>query len=382
MAYNLSSNQQYLLSMVQQNNPEILSKFLNEITNQEREEWEAAKQNPLGAVQLGKVRRGEIEGNDEQQAIIKASAAKEKERQASAAEHYQDVFAKLPLINKEVNPNWSPSEQMEYDALNKKFLLLTPQQAAEVAMYKIMTDDKKPGSAAAKEKAKRLKAAVETDASGVSKILPSLDDETLRKFSTFEEDETRVPSTQSKVALRYAKKAAENALPFEDRPISPFYKTTRKEFQAQFGRDFDASGGATPANMRGLINIKTDLPGRLKDIETGWQDKISWDAQLDAASKFKNPFAQMAASLVAKQKAEKENPVHDYIQSDFDVPPIKKPGEEEGAGRTRTIPTKPVDTKRTTEWVFSPEYDSPSINKSQASNLTGKSVNQKISRIA
>jgi len=187
------------------------------------------------------------------------------------------------------------------------------------------------------------------------------------------------PSTQSKVALRYQKKAEENKLPFEDRPISPFYKTTRKEFKAQFGRDFDASGGATPANMRGLVNIKTNLAGRLEDIESGWQDKMSWEKQLAAAGKYKNPFAKMAASLVAKGEAEKENPVYDYIPSDFDVPEVGNPGEPEGM--ERTLPTKPVDTGRKTEWLFS-GMGEPLAGDKQASNLSGKSVNQKISRIA
>jgi hypothetical protein len=350
MAYNLSSNQQYLLSLVQQNNPEILSKFLNEVTQEEKAKSEAAKQDPLGAVQMARVRKGIITGTDEQQALLKYSDDKETERQAKAAEHYQDLFASIP-------PN--PSE-------------MTPQQAAEVAMYKVMKD-KKYGKTAEK-----LKSAVETKTSGVSQTLTQVNDDTLRSLS-MPADDTRVPSTQNKVALRYLKKYEENQLPFEDRPISPFYKTTRKEFQAQFGRDFDALGGATPANMRGLVNIKTNLAGRLKDIETGWQDKMSWEKQLAAAGKYKNPFAKMAASLVAKGEAEKENPVYNYIPSDFDVPEVGNPGEPEGM--ERTLPTKPVDTGRKTEWLFS-GIGEPLAGDKQASNLSGKSINQKINRIA
>jgi len=351
MAHNLSSNQQYLLSLVQQNNPEILSKFLNEVTQEEREKWQAAKEDPLGAVQMARVRKGIITGTDEQQALLKYSDDKETKRQAKAAEHYQDLFASIP-------PN--PSE-------------MTPQQAAEVAMYKVMTN-KKYG-----EKAENLKLAVENnpdiDAKGV---LSKTNDHFLRTQSV-QTGNPPVPSTQNKVALRYQKKAEENLLPMGERPISPFYKTTRNEFQAQFGRDFDASGGATPANMRGLVNIKTNLAGRLKDIETGWQDKMSWEKQLAAAGKYKNPFAKMAASLVAKGEAEKENPVYDYIASDFDVPEVGNPGEPEGM--ERTLPTKPVDTGRKTEWLFS-GMGEPLAGDKQASNLSGKSVNQKISRIA
>jgi len=352
MAHNLSSDQQYLLSMVQQNNPEILSKFLNEVTQQEREEWQAAKENPLGAVQLAKARKDILHATPDQRAALAASDAKEAKRQASAAEHYQDVFASIPE---------NPSE-------------MTPQQAAEVAMYKTMTNKKLGGNTA-----RKLKIAVETNPDiDVDNVLSKTNDHFLRTQSV-QTGNPPVPSTQNKVALRYQKKAEENALPLGDRPISPFYKTTRNEFQAQFGRDFDASGGATPANMRGLVNIKTNLAGRLKDIETGWQDKMSWEKQLAAAGKYKNQFAKMAASLVAKGEAEKENPVYDYIPSDFDVPEVGNPGEPEGM--ERTLPTKPVDTGRKTEWLFS-GIGEPLAGDKQASNLSGKSVNQKISRIA
>jgi len=353
MAYNLSSNQQYLLSLVQQNNPEILSKFLNEVTQEEKANSEAAKQDPLGAVQMARVRKGIITGTDEQQALLKYSDDKETERQAKAAEHYQDVFASIPE---------NPSE-------------MTPQQAAEVAMYKTMTNKKLGGNTA-----RKLKIAVETNPDiDVDNVLSKTNDHFLRTQSV-QTGNPPVPSTQNKVALRYLKKYEENQLPFEDRPISPFYKTTRNQFKAEFGRDFDASGGATPANMKGLVNIKNNLAGRLEDIEAGWQDKMSWEGQLSAGNKHKNLFARMASTLAAKRKAEEDNPVHDYVASDFDVPEIRRPGELEGM--ERTLPTKPVDTGRKTEWVFSDQYDLPSTDKTQASNLSGKSINQKINRIA
>lgn len=278
MAHNLSSNQQYLLSMVQQNNPEILSKFLNE-----------DRDDPLGAYRMMKDKG-----------------------------------------------NYSPEQQAAYDAAEARRNAPGSKYTGKVADYKV----------------------------GEGVVT----------------GENTSPSTQSKVALRYQKKAEENKLPFGDRPISPFYKTTRNQFRAEFGRDFDASGGATPANMRGLVNIKTNLAGRLEDIESAWQDKMAWEAQLAAGQKYKNPFAKMAATLVAKTKAEKENPVHDYVASDFDVPEIRRPGEPEGT--ERTLPTQPVDTGRKTEWIFSDQYKSDTTDKTQASNLSGKSVNQKINRIA
>jgi hypothetical protein len=290
MAHNLSSNQQYLLSMVQQNNPEILSKFLIE-----------DKEDALGAYRMMKDKRvnkdtGEVTYKDpEQQAAYDKAEAR---RNAPGSKYTGKVTPGMGYI---------PGENV------------------------IIGGD-------------------------------------------------AVPSTQNKVALRYAKKAAENALPLGERPISPFYKTTRNQFRAEFGRDFDASGGATPANMRGLVNIKSNLAGRLEDIEAGWQDKMSWEGQLAAGNKHKNLFARMASTLVAKRKAEEDNPVHSYRASDFDVPEVGNPGETEGTGRT--LPTKPVDTKRKTEWVFSDQYDLPSTDKTQASNLSGKSINQKINRIA
>lgn len=341
MANNLSSNQQYLLSMIQQNNPEILYKFLNEDAPQ--------------AVPGRKNQPTPTETKPSRDSMLDRYADPQKDlereisRQDKAAKHYSEVIGSLPS---------DPSK-------------LSAKQAAEVAMYKIMSKSG-PGS-------ENLKDRVEFANPENTAKLSSMDSDVLRNRSVTT-GVNNSPSTQSKVALRYQKKAEENALPLGDRPISPFYQTTRNQFRAEFGRDFDASGGATPANMRGLVNIKTNLAGRLKDIESGWQDKMAWEAQLAAGQKYKNPFAKMAATLVAKTKAEQENPVHDYVASDFDVPEIRRPGEPEGT--ERTLPTQPVDTGRKTEWIFSDQYNSPSTDKTQASNLSGKSVNQKINRIA
>jgi hypothetical protein len=378
MAYNLSSNQQYLLSLVQQNNPEILSKFLNEVTQEEREKSKAAKEDPLGAVQMARVRKGIITGTDEQQALLKYSDDKEAKRQAQAAKHYKDVFDNLEFNPKEI----------------------TPQQAAEVAMYKAMTKEGNIGG----ESGKKLKAAVEVDipvvtSTGGSTTMSSpsknvrdrvleLDDETLAKKSVNTDYTNPSPSTQSKVALRYQKKAEENALPLEHRPISPFYKTTRSEFSFNLGRDFDASGGANPENMRTLVNVKTNLAGRLHDAERDWRDKISYEEQMKAAEKAGgNPLAMMMATLNAKREAEKKHKVHNYRMSDLDVPPRLQP--KEIRYNPRTISTEPeVDTSSETEWfgadLFKALGGTPDMldDNKQASNLSGKSVNQKISRIA
>jgi hypothetical protein len=241
------------------------------------------------------------------------------------------------------------------------------------------------------------------------------------KFKTMSADEI------GSIAARAAKKESD-----EKTRISPYYKTTRAQFRDEFGRDFDASGGSVPANMKALLNIKTNLAGRLQDIETGWQDKMSWEAQLKAlepfsqrrTSNYKENKQRMDATWDAKTRAEFENPVRTYRARDFDVPGIVQPGEQRSD--SRTLPSQPVDTNRTTEWIDRGMHDSlrtqwndpkqreimrqqgfnpdSMLNTPvegggemridwtkgpgcqgpfcQASNLSGKSVNQKISRIA
>lgn len=163
----------------------------------------------------------------------------------------------------------------------------------------------------------------------------------------------------SKVALRYADKAAENALPFEDQPISPFYKISRREFRDTFGRDYDASGGANTNNMMALQNWKTNLSGRLTRGEEDWQGKMVDKAQKEYAMKNRDLLRRAnsgdaAAAAEFKRgldyvtaQARKANPVADYKPSDMDVPP--GPGQGMGgrpyspqAGE-RTAPTKPVE---------------------------------------
>jgi hypothetical protein len=345
MAQNLSSNQQYLLSMVQQNNPEFYSKLLNEDAPQPK----SGRKNQQAPSPVPSAPKQDTVNYDPTE-----SQNRENSRQNKASEHYKEVIGSLPS---------DPSK-------------LSAKQAAEVAMYRIMSKSG-PGS-------EKLKSDVEGELGDrnyeIVDKLQSISDNALRSRSVTT-GENNSPSTQSKVALRYQKKYDENQLPLGDRPISPFYKTTRNQFRDEFGRDFDTSGRATPANMRGLVNIKTNLSGRLNDIETGWQDKMSWEAQLNAAEKNRgNLPAMLTSTLAAKRKAEEDNPVYDYRASDFDVPEVGNPAEQKGMGRT--LPTKPVDTKRTTEWVFGGNEGIMGGNNNQASNLTGKSVNQRINRIA
>jgi hypothetical protein len=388
MAHNLSSNQQYLLSLVQQNNPEILFKFLNEgrtnrsrihsnpyhtdISSEQRQKWairdaaaadakQKAKDDPFGAIKMGKARRGEFDADPttatEQQNRLKRSDEKYKAIDALNQEHYKELLQRTANMDPETMDAKTAGELLMYKIQSGQTKKSAAERMRDIAMGGALK--KSP------EQEKREQDLLHATS------MPTEPGTFGERFKTMSADEIGT------IAARAAKKEADEIA--GNKPISPFYKTTRNEFKAQFGRDFDASGGATPANMRGLVNIKTNLAGRLKDIESGWQDKMSWEKQLAAAGKYKNPFAKMAASLVAKGEAEKENPVYDYIPSDFDVPEVGNPGEPEGM--ERTLPTKPVDTERKTEWLFN-GIGEPLAGDKQASNLSGKSVNQKISRIA
>ena len=389
MAHNLSSNQQYLLSMVQQNNPEILSKFLNEgridrarvhsdpydagISAEQRARWaardaaaaaekERARNDPYGAVRMAKARRGEVSADPneaaEQQRRLANSDAKQAKMDELNKEHYSELLKRTANMDPEKMDAKTAGQLLMYKIQTGQNKKTPEQQMRDIAMGGNLEKSDEQ-----KKREEELRISTDVVAN------PGTFGE---KFKNMSADE--IGSIAAKTAKREADEIADN------KAISPFYRTTRKQFRDEFGRDFDASGGATPSNMRGLVNIKTNLAGRLEDIESGWQDKMAWEAQLAAGQKYKNPFAKMAATLVAKTKAEQENPVHDYVASDFDFPEIRRPGEPEGT--ERTLPTQPVDTGRKTEWIFSDQYNSPSTDKTQASNLSGKSVNQKINRIA
>jgi|688.fasta_scaffold284139_1 hypothetical protein len=144
-------------------------------------------------------------------------------------------------------------------------------------------------------------------------------------------------STPADIALRYKAKAEENALPFDDRPISPFYRMTRNQFRAATGRDFDASGGSVEANMRTLVNNQTNLAGRLRENDAIQQANAIHAAQMKAMDENMDLFrrAQRGDAAAAdeflrimndaKEKAKRENPRRNWTVSDFDVPPTQNP---------------------------------------------------------
>jgi hypothetical protein len=445
MAHNLSSNQQYLLSMVQQNNPEILSKFLNEertdkarvhsdpydagISDEQRARWaardkaaaeakEKAKNDPYGAVRMAKARRGEVSADPDEAAEQQRRLAYADKKQAKMDElnraHYAELLTRTADMDPEKMDAKTAGQLLMYKIQTGQNKKTPEQQMRDIAMGGNLekSDEQKN-----REEELRISTDVAADPGTFGE-----------RFKNMSADE--IGSIAARAAKREADEIADN------KAISPFYRTTRKQFRDEFGRDFDASGGATPENMRGLVNIKTNLAGRLQDIETGWQDKTAWNAQLKAAEPFdkridpnskefyKQQKEKMDATWKAKGKAEFENPVHTYRARDFDVPGLVQPGEQRGD--SRTLPSQPVNTDRTTEWIDRGMHDSlrtqwndPSQREimrgqgfnpdsmlntpvegggemridwtkgpgcqgpfCQASNLSGKSVNQKINRIA
>jgi len=200
-----------------------------------------------------------------------------------------------------------------------------------------------------------------------------------------------------------------------DKPISPFYRMTRNEFKSTLGRDFDESGGANTDNMRALINHQTNLGQRLHDIESNWHDDQAERKMTELLPKnpnLGNMIPWWVASHKAVRKIDRDYPVYIHPETSLDVPPPLSPRERariplDAAGnpidpndpRARRLPTSPIDTKRKTrdpftgeeEWkMFDINLDQPKPTKNgicpgpfcQTSNLTGKSVNSKVSRIA
>lgn len=202
-----------------------------------------------------------------------------------------------------------------------------------------------------------------------------------------------------------------------DKPISPFYRMTRNEFKSTLGRDFDESGGANPDNMRALLNHQSNLGQRLQDIDRDWHDKINFKAHTDSLPKKDTiTIADMLQYWVTyhekARKNDRDNPIRIHPETSLDVPPPLSPRERariqlDAAGnpidpndpRARSLPTSPINTNWKTrdpftgeeEWkMFDINLDQPKPTQNgicsgpfcQASNLTGKAVNSKVSRIA
>lgn len=364
MYNSLSNIQKHLYSLIQQNNPEYLQQSINEEYRSRRRNLantnpdQGPLENPsdfegMDQIAADRLRARRIAGTGIRDTnAAKADPVKDAAKNLKTVTYYKNLIGTLPS-----NPN-------DY----------TEQQAAEVAMMKT-----------------------------ISKTNVSLQDDPFRPYTNISSDKLAnlsvktnqnnpSPSSQSRMALRYQKKAQENALPYGDRPISPFYKTTRNQFQNEFGRDFDTSGGANTSNMRALVNNQTNLGGKLTDIEKGWQDARSEQAQAEACEGESCPANAMVKAYTAARDSDKRNPVNIYKPSDFDVPPSGTPGRE--------LPTKETDSGRQSGLIHQGMWHHLNINPDQVNvsglgknldayglisrkqtldmGLTGKQVNQKL----
>jgi hypothetical protein len=165
MAYNLSSNQQYLLSMVQQNNPEILFKFLNEgrtnrsrihsnpyhtdISSEQRQKWairdaaaadakQKAKDDPFGAIKMGKARRGEFDADPttaaEQQNRLKRSDEKYKAIDALNQEHYTELLQRTANMDPETMDAKTAGELLMYKIQSGQTKKSAAERMRDIAM--------------------------------------------------------------------------------------------------------------------------------------------------------------------------------------------------------------------------------------------------------
>ena len=246
MYNSLSNIQKHLYSLIQQNNPEYLQQSINE-------EYRSKKKNYAILDGEKPENPNDFEGMDQQ-----AAEQFRARRKAGAARIEANAAAKLKDPGKEDRKK--AENKIYYQNLLRELpadpTKWTDVQAANVAMLKTMT-----------KVTKELKGDPELgDLQGINKT--NLSSDKLRELSVRTNQNNPNSSSQSRIALRYQKKAEENALPLGERPLSPFYKTTRNQFQSEFGRDFDASGGSNTSNMVALV-------GNEKKIATKTVDKNS-----------------------------------------------------------------------------------------------------------
>ncbi len=411
MYNSLSNIQKHLYSLIKQNNPEYLQQSINE-------EGAGRSRRPNLANPEAGERLADFEGLNQQNAdeLRAKRKAGEQIRDREAGYKVNDKGeTEFAGGNKVKDPELIAKYQEKAEIKDKNTqeyyskviaglpadpTKYTERQAADVAMMKVIYNTKSKANNALKrvDNPDNMAIAMTTSTSNVS-------DDLLADLSGVNKKQNNPsPSTQSRVALRYQKKAQENALPLGERPISPFYNMTRNQFNSTFGRDFDESGGANTNNMMALRNNKNNLGQKLQDIEMNWHDdqseKIMTDLMPDNPNAG-NMLSWYVKSHAAVRKNDRDNPTYIYPETSLDVPPELSPRERariklDAAGnpidpndpRSRRLPTSPIDTNRKTrdpftgeeEWkMFDINLDQP---KSQTSNLTGKSVNSKVSRIA
>ena len=235
MYNSLSNIQKHLYSLIQQNHPEYLQQSINE-------EYRSKRKN---LAKTTKDADGNVENPSDFEGMDQTAAERLRARRIAGAKIISNnTAAKLKDPGKEDRKK--AENKMYYQNLLRELpadpTKWTDVQAANVAMLKTMT-----------KVTKELKGDPELgDLLGIEKT--NLSSDKLAELSVKTNQNNQSPSSRSRMALRYQKKAEENALPLGERPISPFYKTTRNQFQSEFDRDFDASGGSNTSNMVALVN--------------------------------------------------------------------------------------------------------------------------------
>ena len=411
MYNSLSNIQKHLYSLIQQNNPE----YLQQSIRQNIKEATDTRERP---VNYAKPEEGEkladFAGMDQQH------AAELRYRIAERKKIVPPSKEEMATNRAEKDARMDELRTAHYTALLDRTMDVDPSKhdartAAQLLMYKIESGQniKTPeeqmrdiGMGGALNKNKNQETREENLRSLQNGADPSPFAAKFRDMSA---------SEMGTISAAAAKKEADKIR--GDKPISPFYRMTRNEFKSTLGRDFDESGGANTDNMRALLNHQTNLGQRLQDIDRDWHDKINFKAHTDSLPKKDTiTIADMLQYWVTyhekARKNDRDNPIRIHPETSLDVPPPLSPRERariplDAAGkpidpndpRGRSLPTAPIDTKWKTrdpftgeeEWkMFDINLDQPKPTKNgicpgpfcQTSNLTGKSVNSKVSRIA
>ena len=411
MYNSLSNIQKHLYSLIQQNNPE----YLQQSTRQNIKEATETRERPVNYAkpELGE-KLADYEGLDKQHAeelrykqqkrkeIVQPTkeematnrAAKDARMDVLRKEHYTELLDRTADIKPENLDARTAAQLLMYKIESGQDIKTPEQQMRDIGMGGALKKSEKQEER--ERELRGLQPAVDPGSFG----------EKFRDMSA---------SEMGTISAAAAKKEADKIR--GDKPISPFYRMTRNEFKSTLGRDFDESGGANPDNMRALLNHQTNLGQRLHDIDRDWHDKINFKIHTDALPKKDNiTVADMMQYWVTYHKGarknDRDNPIRIHPETSLDVPPPLSPRERariplDAAGkpidpndpRGRSLPTSPINTNWKTrdpftgeeEWkMFDINLDQPKPTKNgicpgpfcQTSNLTGKSVNSKVSRIA
>jgi hypothetical protein len=361
MYNSLSNIQKHLYSLIKQNNPEYLQQSINE---------EGAGRSTRPNLAQGEERPADFEGLGDDQAKelrqrnLAGKAIREKPKPSSEDTGKKDKATRAYYDNALRD---LPTDPKDY----------TEKQAADLAMMRVIYKTKNATNNAIRGQG---------NFDDKFKDTAHISDDALAERSVTKNKFNEPTPTQATVALRYQKKAKENALDLENRPISPFYKTTRKEFKDKFGRDFDASGGSTPSNMRALLDIKNNVGGQSTNTKTGLQGTQS---QNTGSVADKNSMLSVVRSQIEAER-QRDNNSNDMQsssnigiditqQSPDQIAAMNDPSRGGQSGRFGKPKQREMDT-----WGQGslPNNSGGMQNANQAMDLTGKSVNSKVSRIA